>query len=180
MKLVRNLILTLTIGATAGFAIEKGPIYMENKHYKIGKDNREKSKEYKQDYEVRLWAISNFGKSFNINKISKETSQKVGIEGKTHGANNWYWLNVENNQYLMIGYANSTTGEYAQALAKKVGNKWFYTCNAEKWYDLEDGKSASCSARVGFDTIKLQFANPLNDKGWSVGDVMYRFVLKDR
>lgn len=182
MKVIKNTLIALSIGTTLTFAgsINKGPEYLKGKHYKLGKDDRYSSKNYDKDFEVRFWEISNFGKGFNIDKVSEKMAKKITKAKKTHYTNKWYWKSIKNDEYLMIGYSNKTTGEFAESLVKRVDKNWFYTCNGESWYELEEGKASSCSVRIGYDTVKLQFSNPIDGKSWSSNDILYRFAIKDR
>ena len=162
--------------------ITKGAYYLNNKHYKMGQEVRRDVKKGENN-QIRLWVRDNFGADLStakLAKVARESSNIIKAKPKTHLANRWFYKDIKNGNYLMMGYTNVTTDVYSYITIKKRKNSWIYSCNGTTWKLLEEDEDEDCIARIGYDKVKFQFYNP-KDKGtgFNKNSLVYGFLLID-
>lgn len=186
MNIIRVSLLSLFVFISIGFAgnTEEGPSYLKGKHHKLGQDELHDGSTLGENSEIRFWMMSNFGKNISkkeMDKIAKKASRDIKKEAKTHKTNRWFWKNIKENEYLLIGYSDATNSQYSYAVIKKRKNDWIYRCNRDKyWEEVDEDDTMSCRLKKGYDIIKFELHNPENKAGWKSNDIMYRFAIRDR
>ncbi len=173
--------------ASSSFAkddVQKGPKYLEGKYYSVGKKTLDDGAKLGEESEVRFWSKSISGEDKTkkaLHKIAQENSNEITKLAKTHKANAWFWQKIKDNEYFMIGYSDATNSQFSYASVKKRGDYFIYSCNNDgSWKKIENDESASCRLKKGYNTIKFQFYNPDNGKGWGSDDIIYKFIILNR
>ena len=185
MRIFNILLMLMFVTISVSFAskTKKGAYYLNNKHYKMGQEIKRDVKSG-ENSKIRFWIRDNFGKNVSnakLAKIAKESSDIIKKNPKTHLANRWFWKNIKDGNYLMMGYTNSTKDEYSYVTIKKRKNDFIYSCDGKIWQQLSEDKDESCVAKIGYDSVKFQFFNP-DEKitKFNKNSIVYGFLVINR
>jgi hypothetical protein len=160
------------VSPSSVFAIDPGPSYLHRPNAMFGS----------QKVQFMLFLVGAGETDADVDRIV----QKRTDDGKTHEANQSYWVSLSqgNDEQLVMAWHDRTYGKY-----QWIRIRWhpestrvlqITNDSMSRWRNLSFGDSQHLNYGVGKNKYVLKIQNPSAGGGWDENDIIYSFNVYDR